>query len=663
MAEDGSEREMPSNGTNRIGGGTIRKVGAALGVLAVAILLGLLAASQRRDTSGHVRVNQIGYEAGRPMRAYLMAMKPETGARFEVRNPQGKAVYSADIGGLLGSWGKYNVYALDFTTSAADTYTVTVTGPAPGTSPSFRVGAPAQLYSEALANALSFYQNQRDGAEFIPSALRPAASHLKDQKARVYTTPDFYLAGSRIKGDLSATGTTIDASGGWWDAGDYLKFVHTTSYTVALMLVGVRDFPQQIGVGSSASDFTKEAKFGLDWLQRMWDDKSRTLYYQVGIGSRASGAEDDHSIWRLPDVDDTYGGTDSRYRYIRNRPAFIAAPRGSKISPNLAGRLAGDFALCFRIYRTSDAAYASQCLLSAQHIFDLADTTPAGHLLTAAPYDFYGESEWRDDMEFGATELYLAMRLGNLPGALPHSDPQFYLQAAANFASAYIHLADQAKDTLILSDISGLAHFDLYRALALAGNHDGLAVSQADLLDDIRKKLDAAVGRAGKDPFGYGFAWGVGDTPSHGAGLAVMASEYDYLINSKAYGDYARGWTGNILGANAWGTSFIVGDGSTFPHCIHHQVANLAGSKNGEPPILTGALVEGPVESADNGAPNGLAKCPPDGGDLFSRFDGNGAKYRDNAKYYSSAEPAIDLTAPSLLLFSWQIAGAPSGVP
>src|SRR4029077_9083496 len=143
-----------------IGGGTIWKVGAALGVLAVAILLGLLAASQRRDTSGHVRVNQIGYEAGRPMRAYLMAMKPETGAKFEVSNPQGNAVYSADIGGLLGNWGKYNVYALDFTTSAPDTYTVTVTGPAPGTSPSFRVGAPAQLYSEALANALSFYQNQ-----------------------------------------------------------------------------------------------------------------------------------------------------------------------------------------------------------------------------------------------------------------------------------------------------------------------------------------------------------------------------------------------------------------------------------------------------------------------------------------------------------------------
>ena len=663
MAEARTERDVPLNRTNRISGGLIRKVGAALAIFATALLLVLFAASRPRDSSGHVRVNQIGYESGRPMRAYLMAMNPEGGAKFEVRNSQGKVVYSADIGGLLGTWGKYNVYALDFTLSAPDTYTVAVTGPAPGISPGFRVGTPAQLYSGALANALSFYQNQRDGADFIPSTLRPAASHLNDQKARVYNTPEFYPEGSRIKGDLTATGAVIDASGGWWDAGDYLKFVHTTSYTVALILVGVRDFPQQIGAGSSTSDFAKEAKFGLDWLQRMWDDKSRTLYYQVGIGSHVSGAEDDHSIWRLSDVDDTYGGTDPRYRYIRNRPVLIAAPSGSKISPNLAGRLAGDFALCFRIYRTSDPAYAKQCLLSAQHIFDLADTAPVGRLLTAAPYDFYGESEWRDDMEFGATELHLAMRLGSLPGALPHSDPQFYLQAAANFALAYMHLADQAKDTLILSDISGLAHYELFRALALAGSPNGLAISQADLLDDMKKKLDAAAAHAARDPFGYGVPWGVGDTPSHGAGLAVMASEYDYLTKSSAYGAYARGWTGNILGANGWGTSFIVGDGSTFPHCIHHQVANLAGSKDGKPPVLAGALVEGPVENAEGGAPKGLAKCPPDGEDLFSRFDGNGAKYRDNAKYYSSAEPAIDLTAPSILLFSWQIAGAPAETP
>jgi endoglucanase len=66
------------------------------------------------------------------------------------------------------------------------------------------------------------------------------------------------------------------------------------------------------------------------------------------------------------------------------------------ISPNLAGRLAADLALCYHAYQTSNTAYANQCLLSAEHIFDLANTAPSS-LLTVAPNSFYPETEWRDD--------------------------------------------------------------------------------------------------------------------------------------------------------------------------------------------------------------------------------------------------------------------------
>ena len=142
--------------------------------------------------------------------------------------------------------------------------------------------------------------------------------------------------------DLKPLGRTIDASGGWWDAGDYLKFVQTTSYTDALLLAGVRDFPTQMASGSS--NYTAEAKFGTDWLMRMWDDTTKTLYYQVGIGTGNAKTLGDHDIWRLPQADDSYQGTNSVYRYIRNRPVFRAGPPGSLVSPNLAGRDAAAFA-------------------------------------------------------------------------------------------------------------------------------------------------------------------------------------------------------------------------------------------------------------------------------------------------------------------------------
>src|SRR5665647_2789591 len=113
-----------------------------------------------------------------------------------------------------------------------------------------------------------------------------------------------------------------------WATGDYLKFLHATSYTEAVLLTGVRDFPAQMGASSAASDFRAEARFGARWLLRMWDDKTRTLYYQVGIGSGNAKTAGDHDLWRLPQRDDTWRPGDPLFRYIRHRPVFRAGPPG-----------------------------------------------------------------------------------------------------------------------------------------------------------------------------------------------------------------------------------------------------------------------------------------------------------------------------------------------
>jgi endoglucanase len=55
-----------------------------------------------------------------------------------------------------------------------------------GSSPSFPIGTAAKLYAGAIANALSFYQNERDGANYIPSPLRTAPGHLNDAHAMTY---------------------------------------------------------------------------------------------------------------------------------------------------------------------------------------------------------------------------------------------------------------------------------------------------------------------------------------------------------------------------------------------------------------------------------------------------------------------------------------------
>ena len=628
-----------------------------------------------------VRVNQVGYPANGSKRAYLMASGVETGATFAVKNSGGTTLFSGPIGANLGSWSNSypDVYALDFSTvTAAGTYTIIVSGPIAASSPTFKIDSAANVYSNPLANSLFFYQNERDGPNFIASPLRTAAGHVNDQSATVYITPSTNNNG-RFSGDLKpvSPATVIDASGGWWDAGDYLKFVQTTSYTLGVLLIGARDFPNQMGAGSS--DFTAEGKFGLDWMQHMWDDNNKVLYYQVGIGNGNSQTVSDHDIWRLPQADDTYGGCTSRYRYICHRPVFISPASvnssgqvqpNALISPNLAGRVAADFALCYHAYRTSNTAYANQCLLSAEHIFDLANTAPSGNLLTVIPFSFYPESEWRDDLEWGAVELYFALQgAAGLPTGLPHTDPNYYLQQAAHWANAYITGPNDAADTLNLYDVTGLAHFELYRALTLAGNPNGtgLETNQAALLADLQKQLNKAIAQSGTDPFGFGFPWNTYDTASHGAGLAVMAAEYTFLNGPALNGgiapaDYANRQLANILGANAWGTSLIVNDGSTFPLCMQHQVTNLVPTPPNGPPFLSGAAVEGPNSIAAKGTLSGMVACPPNGVDVFAQFNGK-AVYKDFVQSYSTVEPAIDLTASSPLAFAWQIAGVPSGTP
>lgn len=652
-------------------------------------LIVCVSAGAAMGQSGFVRVNQVGYVSGGAKRAYLMTSAAETGATFTIKNSGGTTVFGPTaVGANLGSWSSSypDVYALDFDSfTTAGTYSISVSGPVAASSPSFKIDTAANVYSGALANSLFFYQNERDGPNFVSTPLRTAAGHLNDQSAKVYVTPNVNNNG-RFSGDLTpaafnGTPAVIDGGGGWWDAGDYMKFVQTTSYTVDLMLIGTRDFPQMstTGVTQNGLHWPDEAKFGLDWLQEMWDDTNEIFYYQMAIGNGNAQTISDHDIWRLPQADDTYGGCTSQYRYICHRPAFVnpaalsgsAIQSGAKISPNMAGRLAAAFALCYHIYQTSNPAYANQCLSSAEHIFDLANTAPSGNLLTAIPFSFYPETEWRDDMELGATELYFAVQGCGSSCPVNLRTASYYLQQAAHWANAYITGPGDAADTLNLYDVSGLAHFELYRALALAGNPTGLETTQAALVADLVKQLNKAIAQSATDPFGFGFKWAAYDTTSHGGGLAVMAAECNYLAslgaactlnNSISPAVYAGRQLGNVLGANAWGTSLIVNNGTTFPLCMQHQVTNLVPTPPNGPPFLSGAAVEGPNSIAAKGTLSGMVACPPNGVDSFAQFNGK-AVYKDFVQSYSTVEPAIDLTASSFLAFSWQIAGAPSGTP
>src|SRR5260370_12281653 len=93
----------------------------------------------------------------------------------------------------------------------------------------------------------------------------------------------------------------------------------------------------------------------------------------------------------------------------------------------------------------------------------------------------------------------------------------------------------EAGDTLNLYDVTGLAHYELYRALGLAGNPSGLAVNQASVLADFQKELNNATSIGSKDPFGFGFSWATDATASHGGGISVIANPYTTLTGTNTH--------------------------------------------------------------------------------------------------------------------------------
>jgi endoglucanase len=636
----------PGRGLGRGRGG--RTLGWVRATLVVAVLIpGVPAltpsASQAASSvPPQVRVDQIGYPAASAKAAYLMSPHSCAGTDFSVITVSGTVVTTGSAGPSQGSWNRRYRYVCPLTfdaVTAPGTYRVAAGS---GVSPPFVVAPASSLWVSGLSNSVSFYANQRDGSAYLPSALRTAPAHLADSTAVAYLTPTMNSSGG-FSGDLAPAGATLDASGGWWDAGDYLKFVQTSSYTVDALGVGVRDFAGRMGAGAGNANMVAEFRFGIDWLEKMWDDPSRTLYYQVGIATGNAGLLGDHDLWRLPQADDTYGGTDPTTRYIRHRPVLRAGPPGTSISPNLAGRLAAAFGLCAQIYAATDSAYAARCLADGEHIYALADTAPTGPLLTAAPFGFYPETQWRDDLELGATELARAVPSGG--------SRSNYLADAASWASAY--LASTDRDTLNLYDVGGLAHYELAKTMSALGS-TGLAVTPARLTSAIGAQVQGALDTTARTtPFRFGYPWSSTDTVSHGAGLVVMAAEYDALTGTATYAPVAQGWLDNILGANPWGVSFIVGDGTVFPRCMQHQVANLIGSLDGMSPVLAGATVEGPTRSASRGTLSGMRICPGAGGDRYSTFNGHHAVYRDKVQSYTTDEPAIDLAAATPLAFAW----------
>jgi endoglucanase len=601
-----------------------------------------------------VRVNQVGYATSAAKVAFAMLPARVADVPFTVTEGT-KVVYRGVSRDDAGSWNaNYGaVYQLSFSSvQAPGSYRVHAGS---AVSPSFRIAPGQVLYTQLVSNSVRYFTSERDGPDVDPSVLDRQPANLTDEQAYVYAAPKYDDNDNLLGGFTKVSSTPVDVSGGWFDAGGgYEKFAYTASYADALMMVAERNFP------SESSTLRSEANFGLQWIGKLWNPAQKVMYIQVGIGSGNAPSkgyplgkiQGDYNFWFAPQAEDKLnvskdGNPGPTAYYVKYRPVFEAAPAGQKVSPDLAGRFAADFALGAQLDAADVPAQAAELLARARSVYADAKTTDVGQILTTYPDDYYPGTEWKSDMLWGAAEIALADEATGASAAQTQED----LETAAYWAKQYIAQGHPATgDTLNLYDDGAVGEAELLQAMK---NFDGSQViAPSTLLNDMAAQLRTGEAWAKGDPFQLGTQLGPADAAPHAFGLYATNALYQEYGGSSQFQAFAQQQLNFALGANAWGSSFVVGAGSTFPHCMQSEIANTAGSLTGSGDIQLGAATDGPSSTANFtglGTVSGMKACTA--GD-YGPFDTKTASYEDNVVAWPSVEPADDYTADSLFAFA-----------
>jgi endoglucanase len=625
---------------------------SALGVIIVAATAATVAspasASAHAASPTEVRVNQVGYATTASKVAFAMLPARVADVPFTVTDGS-RVVYRGTSTDDVGSWNSnYGaVYQLSFSSvRAAGTYRVHVGSAA---SPSFRVASGQVLYTQLVNNAVRYFTSERDGPDVESSVMDRQPANLTDEQAYVYAAPKYDDNDNLLGGFTKASSTPVDVSGGWFDAGGgYEKFAYTASYSDALMMIAERDFPGE------SSTLGPEANYGLQWISKLWNPSLKVMYVQVGIGNGSAPSkgypdgkiQGDYNFWFLPQDEDKMnvakgGNPGPTAYYVKYRPVFEAAAPGQKVSPDLAGRFAADFALGAQLDAADVPTMAAEMLARARSVYADAKTTNVGQIVTAYPDDYYPGTEWKSDMLWGAAEIALADEATGASYAQTQDD----LQTAAYWARQYIAQGHPASgDTFNLYDNGAVAEAELLQAMK---NFDGPAVIPAStLLNDMAAQLRTGEAWAKGDPFELGTQLGPADAAPHAFGLYTTNALYQEYGGSDQFEAFAQQQLNFALGANAWGSSFVVGAGSTYPRCMQSEIANVTGLTQ------LGAATDGPSSTSNFvglGTVTGMKACSA--GD-YAPFDTKTASYEDNAVAWPSVEPADDYTAGSLFAFA-----------
>lgn len=543
-----------------------------------------------------IRVNQLGFYPDAPKMA--IADRAASG-KFTLLNATGKTVYTGQLlpaphKSLAGR----TTYIADFTTfRKTGTYRLCL-GDAVTSYP-FRIAA--NVHRGVAAGAIKAFYYQR------ASAALPERFAGQWHRAEGHPDNQVLIHPSAADNGRPA-GTVISSARGWYDAGDYNKYIVNSGISMGTMLSLCEEHPAYVQnlklnipeSGNTVPDILGELLWNLRWMLTMQDPAYGGVYHKL------TNAAFDGMV--MPDK-----ATKPRYVVQKSTAATLdfaaVMAQASRIFKNYPKQLPG---------------LSDSCFAAAQQAWQWAVAHPAvlykqeemnKQFQPAVSTGTYGDNDVQDEWIWAACELYITT------GQSMYADK--------------IHiLTGEAMPVPSWGQVKLLGYYSLLRnqkqpsGKPLAGmamlRKRLIAVADSLVQNGRVSAYQTVMGGSAKD-----FGWG---SNSDAANQGILLLQVYQLTRQQKYLDAALSNLDYILGRNGTGYSYVTGYGSKTPMHPHHRPSVADGIAAPVPGLLVGGPNPGMQDHIQ------VPSTVPD------------EAYIDDDRAYAANEIAINWNAPLVYL-------------
>ena len=534
---------------------------------------------------GSIKLNQLGFL---PESAKWAVIPDVATTQFKVIDTATNAeVYSGNLS-AAANWdaAEENVKLADFSSvKTPGNYLLRVEG----VSDSYPFAMGTDVYQALNAASIKAFYFNRNSAELLPEHAGAYARPLGHPDTNV-------LIHASAASDARPAGTVISSPKGWYDAGDYNKYIVNSGIATYSLLAAYEHFPeifnsQNLNIpesGDAIPDLLNETLWNLEWMLTMQDPNDGGVYHKL-TNKRFDGTVMPHEA--------------TTERYVVQKTTAAALDFAAVMAT--ASRVLAQ-------YENELPGLSAKMLAAAESAWAWAVANPA--VIYKQPDDIktgeYGDANLADEFAWAAAELYITTKKDSYYTAMKPVEIDATVPSWGDVRGlGWISLAHHRTQLTAIADQQ-----------LIANRIDGLAAS-------LQSAWAASAYRVTMQK--NDFKWGSNSVALGQAMILIQA----YQLNTKReYLDAAQAMLDYVLGRNATDMSFVTGYGAKATLHPHHRPSGADKVADPVPGFLAGGPQAGQQDKDDCGVayPSAITA----------------KSYLDHYCSYASNEVAINWNAP-----------------